>query len=79
MCDFRNPPIKVLKGGKEIEFEYKGEVGVSLGFNLPLMSDVTELGVYYICASGSGYGYYDGNGSDYSSNWHERLCYRGCG
>jgi len=59
MCDFRKPPDYIINPytNQPSGYLYRGIVDASKdwGFN-PYMMDVKEDGVYYICATGGGYG-----------------------
>ena len=87
MCDFRNPPEYVInpKTGELERANFCGIVGINKQIadwgKTISMQEVTQNGVYYIAATGSGYRYfYNGQwyGYDYMKfNNNDSGC--GCG
>ena len=73
MCDFRNPPTKIIINNIEKDVVYRGVVTkiedmsnrfpAEEGWYIkpPYIDDVKEEGIYYICATGAYYAYFDGN------------------
>jgi len=68
MCDFRGPPsaVKNLDTGEIITIDQVDQVKQANGTDYdhpdlygPKIKDVTEPGLYHICATGAFYAYFD--------------------
>lgn len=86
MCDFRQPPDYIINPytNQPSGYLYRGLVlskyWSSKGFNNEKrQQDVTEDGVYYICATGGGYGLYlNGEWFGYSNMYWENKDWCQC-